>query len=57
MWFKPCIDMDNKLRGKVNNDFKKGFFKLMNNSVLEKAIRQWKTLESRVRLVTTDNAF
>ena len=35
--------MNTELRKIVGNDFKKDFFKLMNNSDLEK---QWKTLEN-----------
>ena len=34
--------MNKKIRNKTKNDFEKDFFKLMNNSVLE---RQWKMLE------------
>ena len=41
-WLKPYIDMNKKIRNKTKNDFQKDFFKLMNNSVLE---RQWKMLE------------
>ena len=38
-WLKPCIEMNKKLRTEAKNDFKKDFFKLMNNVVLEKQLR------------------
>ena len=38
-WLKPSIDMNTKLRKETENDFEKDYFKIMNNSVLEK---QWK---------------
>ena len=46
-WVKQYIDFNTNKRKEANTSFEKDFFKLMNNSILEKP---WKTLENELTL-------
>ena len=55
-WMKPYTDFNTQLRAKATNDFKKDFFKLMNNSVFSKTVENIRK-HRNIKLITNRETY